>query len=149
VETVEMHHAGRGTGDRRLDEESGQRCVAVRHLDALDRFAPQLQAALVQVDAASIGDQAARVLVARPALRHEVIEPRAPVLAGGGWFFCASTSASRSTRSATLIQLSNQAVCAAGSFFFAAISRSGRQASSTSPITPPRDSAPMTARLHG
>jgi len=68
VEAVEMHHAGRAAGDRRLDEESGQRVLAIGHLDALDRLTAQLQAARVELDAALVGDQAARVLVARHAL---------------------------------------------------------------------------------
>src|SRR5262245_27876684 len=65
------------------------------------------------------------------------------------WFACSSFEASRSTRSASFIQLSNQADCAAGSFLRAEISFNGRHASSTSEICPPRFSAPITARFQG
>ena len=81
VEAVEMHHAGRAAGDRRLDEEGGQRVLAVGHLDALDRLAPQLQATPVKLDAAPVGDQPARILVARHALGHQIIQAGAHVFA--------------------------------------------------------------------
>ena len=56
---------------------------AIGHLDALDRLAPQFQAALIKFDAALVGDQPARVLVARHALGHQIVEARAHVFAAG------------------------------------------------------------------
>jgi len=84
VEAVEMHHAGRPAGDRRLDEIGRQPVLAVRHLDELHRLAPQLHAPGVDLDAAAIGDEAARIVVARHALGQQVVQARAEILAAGG-----------------------------------------------------------------
>ena len=83
VEAVEMHHAGRTAGDRRLDEIGRQPVLPVRHFDELDRLAPRLEPLGVDLDAALVGDQPARILVARHALGQQIVEAGAQIFAAG------------------------------------------------------------------
>jgi hypothetical protein len=84
VEAVEMHHAGLAARSRGLDEIGGQLVRPIRHLDELDRIAPQFEASAVERDAAPIRVLAARVVMARHPLGEQEVKSGAEIFATGG-----------------------------------------------------------------
>ena len=76
-----MHHARRAARHRRFREHRRQLVFAERHLDVLDRLLAADEAAREDFDAALVGIEPSRILVARHALGQQIVDARAQILA--------------------------------------------------------------------